>query len=155
GLALRQETAPSVLHDVEHGSVIGDTDAPRRTELGPEVHAAAKTRTSQDVGEESCAPRLVNASRRNLRRGRARHSSHNSTTAYITPSPGLRSTLFLERPGRFRRAIKAKAMAACGPGGGRRQKKERCLDTASCNITPNCSATWIPGTAPESSPCVA
>jgi hypothetical protein len=51
GLALRQETAPSTLHDVEHSSVIGDTDAPRRPELGPEVYAAAKTHTSQYGGK--------------------------------------------------------------------------------------------------------
>src|SRR5262249_24093647 len=42
--------------NMKYWAVVCDTDAPRRPELGPEVDAAPKAYSAQDVSEKSFAP---------------------------------------------------------------------------------------------------
>ena len=49
------EPAITTSNNMEHGATPGDADAPRRTELWPEVNAASKAHTSKDIIEQKLA----------------------------------------------------------------------------------------------------
>ena len=66
GHTINPEPTASAHDYVKYRPVISDTDTPRSAELGPEVHTASKTYTTQQVSEERFAPRVGGFPRRIL-----------------------------------------------------------------------------------------